>query len=374
MIIFILVLVGLSILVLGHEAGHFLCAKLFGLKVDEFGFGFPPRIFAWRPVKNKGTPREVQGETEYSVNWLPFGGFVRISGERGEFAMVEDDPVIAAPEVSAHSHGLADRETADCSRLFYTQPTWKKSVIVLAGIVVNFIFGWLLVSIVLMIGTPSTLVVTGVESGSPAATVHIAAGDVVKNFTDAQSFINYVDAHRGQPTQVALLRNGKEVDVTVTPRVNVGPNEGPIGVALSQGGTAREPFFQALWDGLRTSFILAGLIFQTLWQLIKNLFVHASLLTGVVGPVGIFGIAEETGKIGAIYLVQLIGIISLNLAVVNLIPFPALDGGRFLMVIIEKIKGSAIPEKVEAWINGLGFAFLLLLMILLTIRDVRGLF
>jgi len=225
-----------------------------------------------------------------------------------------------------------------------------------------------------MIGTPNTLVITGVEAGSPAAAVRIESGDVVKNFTDAQSFINFINAHRGQPTQVALLRNGKEVDVTVTPRVNVGPDEGPIGVALSQGGTTREPFFPALWDGLRTSLILAGLIFQTLWQLIQNLFVHASLLTGVVGPVGIFGIAEETGKIGTIYLVQLIGIISLNLAVVNLIPFPALDGGRFLMVIIEKIKGSAIPEKVEAWINGLGFAFLLLLMILLTIRDVRGLF
>ena len=196
---------------------------------------------------------------------------------------------------------------------------------------------------------------------------------MVKNFTDAQSFINFIDAHRGEPTTVVLLRNGKEVDVTVTPRVTSRRTKGRSAY-VSQGGTTREPFFQALWDGLRTSFILAGLIFQTLWLLIKNLFVHASLLTGVVGPVGIFRIAEETGKIGAIYLVQLLGIISLNLAVVNLIPFPALDGGRFLMIIIEKIKGSAIPEKVEAWINGLGFAFLLLLMVLLTIRDVRGLF
>ncbi len=354
MIIFILVLVGLSILILGHEAGHFLCAKLFGLKVDEFGIGFPPRIWA-----------KKKGDTEYSVNWLPFGGFVRISGERGEFAMVEDDPTLIA--------GGEKKEPVDHERLFFAQPAWKKSIIILAGIVFNFIFGWILVSAVLMVGTPKALVITATEPGSPAAMAKIAQGDIVKNFTDSQSFINYVDAHRGQPTEIALLRNGKEVDVTVTPRMNVGPNEGPIGVALSEGGTAREPFFQALWDGLRTSFILAGMIFQTLWQLIKNLFVHASLLTGVVGPVGIFGVAEETGSIGAIYLVQLLGIISLNLAVVNLIPFPALDGGRFLMIIIEKIKGSPIPEKVEAWINGLGFAFLLLLMILLTVRDVRGL-
>ncbi len=353
MIIFILVLIGLSILVLGHEAGHFLCAKLFGLKVDEFGFGFPPRIWA-----------KKKGETEYSVNWLPFGGFVRISGERGEFAMVEDNFDGAAEEKP---------EPEGDQRVFYTQPTWKKSIIVLAGIVVNFILGWLLVSTVLMVGTPKTLVITGTEPGSPAAQIGIAAGDVVKNFTDAQSFIDFVDAHRGQPTEITLLRNGKEIDMTVTPRVTTAANEGAIGVLLAEGGTTREPFFRALWDGLQTSFILAGLIFQTLWQLIKNLFVHASLLQGVVGPVGIFGVAEETGKIGAIYLVQLLGIISLNLAVVNLIPFPALDGGRFLMVIIEKIKGSAIPEKVEAWVNGLGFAFLLLLMLLLTIRDVRGL-
>jgi regulator of sigma E protease len=358
MIIFLLVLIGLSILILSHEAGHFLCAKLFGLKVDEFGIGFPPRIWA-----------KKKGDTEYSVNWLPFGGFVRISGERGEFAMVEDNFIDEKEKSEGGRSPIVDR-----SRLFFAQPAWKKSIIVLAGIMVNFILGWLLVSSVLMVGTPKALVITGTEAGSPAAAAQIMSGDVIKNFTDSQSFINDIDAHRGQPMQIALLRNGKEIDVTVTPRVNIGPNEGPIGVSLSEGGTAREPFFRALWDGLQTSFILAGMIFQTLWQLIKNLFVHASLLTGVVGPVGIFGIAEESGKIGTIYLVQLLGIISLNLAVVNLIPFPALDGGRFLMVIIEKIKGSAMSEKVESWINGLGFAFLLLLMVLLTIRDVRGLF
>jgi len=228
MIIFILVLIGLSLLILGHEAGHFLCAKLFGLKVDEFGIGFPPRIWA-----------KKKGETEYSVNWLPFGGFVRISGERGEFAMVEDDPI-----------GTADKDAApktDDARLFYAQPAWKKSVIVVAGIIVNFFVGWLLVSAVLMVGTPKALIITGVEAGSPAAQVGIASGDVVENFTDSQSFISFIDAHRGMPTAIAVLRNGKEIYLTVTPRVNVGPNEGPIGVALADGGTAREPFFQALW-------------------------------------------------------------------------------------------------------------------------------
>ncbi len=227
--------------------------------MDEFGIGFPPRIWA-----------KKKGETEYSVNWLPFGGFVRISGERGEFAMVEDDPI-----------GAADKDAApktDDSRLFYAQPAWKKSVIVVAGIIVNFFVGWLLVSAVLMVGTPKALIITGVEAGSPAAQVGIASGDVVENFTDSQSFISFIDAHRGMPTAIAVLRNGKEIYLTVTPRVNVGPNEGPIGVALADGGTVREPFFQALWDGLRTSFILAGMIFQVLWQLIRDLFAHGALL------------------------------------------------------------------------------------------------
>ena len=363
MLIFFIVLIGLSILILGHEAGHFLVAKLFGLKVDEFGIGFPPRIFAWRPKKNKGTAEETLSETEYSINWLPFGGFVRISGERGEFAMVEDDPMSAAPP--EHHDGR--------SRLFFAQPAWKKSLIILAGIFINFILGWLLLSTVLMVGTPKALVITGIEPGSPAAAANIQNGDVVKGFTGSQSFIDYIDAHAGQPTRVALIRNDKEIDLTVTPRTTVGPNEGRLGVVLSDGGTAREPFFQALWDGLQSSFILSGMIFITLWHLVKDLFVHATLLNGVVGPVGIFGVAEETGKIGLMYLVQLLGVISLNLAAVNLIPFPALDGGRFLMILIEKIKGSPIPEKAEAWINGLGFAFLLLLMVLLTVRDVGGL-
>ena len=118
---------------------------------------------------------------------------------------------------------------------------------------------------------------------------------------------------------------------------------------------------------------MLGLTFAAFWALIAQLFQHASLLPGVVGPIGIFGIAQETGKIGLIYLIQLIGIISINLTVVNLLPFPALDGGRFVMVVIEKIKGSPVPEKVEAWVNGIGFALLLVLMVLLTVRDIGGL-
>jgi regulator of sigma E protease len=358
MLIFIIVIVGLSLLILGHEAGHFFAAKLFGLKVDEFGFGFPPRIAAWRP-KNS--------ETEYSVNWLPFGGFVRISGERGEFEGISPE------EGSGAAARAAELSEEDKKRLFFAQAPWKKSIIMLAGVFMNFILGWLLISAVLMTGAPQTLVIAGVQSGSPAAAAGIQANDVVNGYTDSQSFIDYVNAHKGQPITVTVTRNNKTLSYTVTPRVNPGPDQGAIGVELEQGGTAREPFFSALWTGLEDAALLSWLTVQAFGNLIAQIFTHAALPAGVVGPVGIFGIAEETGRIGLAYLLQFLGIISINLMVVNLIPFPALDGGRFLVVLIEKIKGSALPYKVEAWVNGIGFALLIALMIALTVRDISGL-
>ena len=361
MLIIILVIIGLSLLILGHEAGHFFVAKLFGLKVDEFGIGFPPRMFAWRP-KN--------GETEYSVNWLPFGGFVRISGERGEFEGVSPDGTEGSPSPTAAQTAMTDEEKA---RLFYNQPAWKKSLIVLAGVFMNFILGWLLIAIVFMVGVPQTLIISGTEPGSPAVAAGLQSGDVVKGYTDSQSFINYVDAHEGQPITVTVIRNDKDMSFTMTPRVNPPANQGALGVALEEGGAARENFFRALWDGLQDAVIISWLTLQAFYELLKQIFVHASIPADVVGPVGIFSIAEETGKIGLAYLLQLLGIISINLMIVNCIPFPALDGGRFLVVIVEKIKGSAMPYKVEAWINGVGFALLLTLMVVLTIRDVSGL-
>ncbi|HVO28739.1 MAG TPA: site-2 protease family protein [Candidatus Paceibacterota bacterium] len=349
MLIIIIVIVGLSLLILTHEAGHFWVAKLCGLKVDEFGFGFPPRIKAWK-----------RGETEYSVNWLPFGGFVRISGERGETAVW-------------NGAGDAPRSEAERKRLFFSQPAWKKSVIVLAGVFVNFIIGWLLISAVLMIGTPQALIISGIQPDSPAAQAGIMAGDVVKGYATSQSFIDYINAHRGEPTAIAVLRNDKEIDFTVTPRAVTAPDQGAVGVELEDAGAPREAPLPALWDGLLSAGLLFWLTLAAFGQLVAQLFTHGSLLPGVVGPVGIVSVAEEAGKIGLTYLIQFIGLISINLTVVNLIPFPALDGGRFLMVLIEKIKGSAVPEKFEAWVNGIGFALLILLMVALTVRDVGGL-
>jgi regulator of sigma E protease len=297
---------------------------------------------------------------------------VRIAGERGEFELITEpdgeNGIGNSKEATA-----APRLSPLAPRLFYAQPAWKKSLILLAGVVMNFVLGWFLISSALMIGTPKAVVVTDIEPGSPAAAAGIAAGDVLQGYAASQAFIGFVNAHRGQPVVIHLLRSAKDVSITVTPRVVTKPNEGAIGIGLADAGSPREAPLPALRDGFVASVGLFGTILAAFGNLAKEVFAHATLPQGVVGPVGIFGVAEETGKIGLVYLLQFIGIISINLAVVNLIPFPALDGGRFLMVIIEKIKGSPVPRKLEAWVNGLGFAFLLLLMALLTIRDVLNL-
>jgi regulator of sigma E protease len=339
------VIVGLSILILGHEAGHFFAAKRLGLKVDEFGFGFPPRMFSWK-----------RGETEYSFNWLPFGGFVKIAGENDR--MHEGvEKLVLLPE-------------AEKQRLFVFRPAWQRTIITVAGVFVNFVIGWLLVSSILMIGTPQAVVVSEVQKDSPADEVGIESGDVIKNYLHSSDFINFVGENRGKEIEVSLQRGDEVISIKVTPRITTTPGEGALGVLLAEAGEARQSFFPALWEGLKRTGLIFWITILTFYELIKNLFVHGSLLGGVVGPVGIFGVAQQTGELGFIYLVQLISLISINLAAINLIPFPALDGGRLFLIVIEKIKGSPISLKTEAWVNGIGFVFLIFLMIIITIRDV----
>ncbi len=357
MLIFFIVIVGLSILILSHEAGHFFAAKFFNLKVDEFGFGFPPRMFAWRPF---GAAQGKKGETEYSFNWLPFGGFVKIAGENGEFG---SDPASAREEISPEEK----------SRLFSNQSAFRRSIIILAGVVMNFLIGWLLLSAVLMIGTPPALVITDVQPGSPAEAAGITGGDIIRNFSDSQSFISFVNERRGQPTTITVFRGGEELSFTATPRVSVGEKEGPLGVVLVDAGSPPQNPILALWNGLLSSFDIVRATIAGFYELVASLIFKATLLEGVVGPVGIFTVAQETGKVGIIYLFQLLSLISINLAVVNLIPFPALDGGRFFMILVEKIKGSPISRKTEAAINAVGFVFLIFLMVAITIRDIVNL-
>lgn len=365
MLIFFIVIIGLSLLILGHEFGHFLAARFFKLRVEEFGIGFPPRIFAWRPkAKEKGTPRSAdgsQGETEYSFNWLPFGGFVKIAGETGEFALKKNGAAVL----------VSDEEK---KRLFSFQPAWKRAIVLSAGIVMNFLLGWLLLSIILAAGTPSVLLVEGVQVNSPAAQAGFKQGDIFVDFKTAAEFSAFVDARRGEEVALRIKRDGGEVRITAIPRVTPPEGEGALGVRLAEGGSKPQNIFSALYNGLTQTVLIVGVTVSSLFDLLFNLFTHGRLVSDVVGPVGIFTVAQQTGSIGLIYLIQLLSLISLNLAVVNLIPFPALDGGRLFLLIIEKFKGSPISRRVEMYLNGVGFVFLLLLMAIITIRDVARLF
>lgn len=337
MISAILVIVGLSVLVLIHEFGHFLAAKREGLLVEEFGFGFPPRMFSIK-----------KGETRYSFNWLPFGGFVKIYGEKGE--------------------------GVDNNRSFAHQSFWKRFVIIGAGISINFVFGWLLMSLVFMIGARQAVIISDVQKGSPAEAVSLLAGDEIVGFKTSDEFVAFTGAHRGQVVDLKILRSGVEHDVTVTPRAQVEVGQGPLGAAVVDAGFAKLGFFESLWHGLTVSIESMGEIFKAFGSLIASIFGHATVPENVVGPIGIFGVAGQLGALGFVYVLQLIALISLNLAVLNFIPFPALDGGRLLFLLIEKIKGSPINQKREIWANGISFVFLILLMIIITSRDIIRLF
>jgi len=357
----IIVTIGISLLILLHELGHFIAAKKAGLRVDEFGFGFPPRMFSWTPkrwVKDGETLRQAQGETTYSFNWLPFGGFVRIYGESKE---------------QINKEKLEGKEV-DTSRSFAHQSALRRSVIILAGIVTNFVLGWFILSAVFMIGAAESVVVTQVAPNSPAAVAGFMPGDELVGYVHAEDFTLFTSEHRGQETEFTVLRNGEQLTIAATPRPDPKPGEGALGVGLSQAGFPKLPFFEALGQGFTTSFSVMWEIVKTFGKMFSSLFAHAQLLEGVVGPVGIFSVASDLGSIGFVYILQLIGLISLNLAVLNAMPFPALDGGRFLFILIEKIKGSPISPKKEMVFNLAGFGILLVMMLAITARDIIRLF
>lgn len=346
--IIILIILSLSLLIFAHEAGHFFVAKKMGMKVEEFGFGFPPRLFAWK-----------RGETEYSVNALPFGGFVRIAGEH--------DRLLNGAE------SLEALPAEEKRRIFSFQSASRRSAVILAGVAVNFLLGWLLLSAVYAVGTPKQVFINAVEPESPAESVGLQAGDRIIGFSTTDEVIAFVGAHRGQEIALTIDRGGTEQTVRVTPRMPEQTDKGALGVMLTQGGVEKSGIFVALWDALRDSFAVFWGTIVGLFVLLKTIVLQGTLLQGVVGPVGIVATASQTGALGFMYFVQLLAVISLNLAAMNLIPFPALDGGRFLLIMLEKIKGSPVPRTTELWVNGVGFFALMALMVLITIRDIGAL-
>jgi len=348
----------LSVLVFVHELGHFFVAKKNGVRVEEFGFGYPPRIFG---VK--------RGETIYSLNWIPFGGFVKIFGEDGE---------------AKHS-----------SYSFGSKKIWRRATILLAGVAMNVLLGVALISVGYMLGLPTAIddsqavsgarvQIVGVNDNSPAQLAGVKSGDFVISISDGQEAVSLdkvitmqglVNQNGGKEIILTLHRGQENLSVKVTPRLSPPAGEGALGVALARVIKTSYPWYRAIYEGIITTAGLIWAIVAALGYLIWQLISHGRAIGGeVAGPVGIYSITGQAAQMGFIYLLQLAALLSINLAIINALPFPALDGGRMLFLIIEKIKGSPVSATVEKAVHTAGFAFLIILMLLITIRDLTKIF
>ncbi len=355
-LIFILVLIALIVV---HEFGHFVVAKLSGMRVDEFGLGYPPK--AWG---------KKIGETEYTFNWLPFGGFVKIYGE---------DPEPGQPALP---------------RSFTSKPRILQAAVLVAGILMNLLFAYLLITLTLGLGTTraltdeeaamapdAVLAVASVLKGSPAEEAGLTPGDLIVaassedgSFSGANSsaFTAFVDEAE---TLSLTLRDlsGTERAVTVAPREGIIPAEparAALGVGLSAVGTVAVPWWDAPIEGAVITWELTKETAIALVKFFGSIFTLSADLAQVSGPVGIAGAVGNASESGLASLLTITALISINLALINLLPIPALDGGRLLFVAIEAGIRRPIPPSFANAVNGIGFLALIALMLVVTASDI----
>ncbi len=373
---FLLFVLILSVLVFIHELGHFSAAKKFGIKVDEFGMGIPPR--AWG--------KQI-GETLYSLNWLPLGGFVKIRGED----MDEYDP--------------------NDQRNFMNKPAWQRAIVLFAGVFMNFILAFVLFCFVLgMNGWKSAPlmsltdydfrfgqkvnipnVVTGIEKNSPAESAGITAGNAIvsisfegkeinpQNISDLKSFIADKNGKALQIKTINLINDETNV-YEVTPVFNEEINQPALGVSLSNA-MYLDYSASPLFAGVEHSYNVMGYSFSILKELIGISVKEKTLepvSQGVSGPVGIFGAVKSVLDVGGpkvvFTILDLTALLSLSLAVMNLLPIPALDGGRLFFIAIEVITRHKPSAKLENMAHQIGFMVLIGILILVTFKDIWQLF
>lgn len=360
----LLFLIVLLVLVLVHELGHFIVAKKAGIRVDEFAFGFPPRLFS-----------VVKGETRYSFNALPLGGYVKIFGENPD----EVDP-------SAH----------DKKRSFAAQHRGVQAAVIVAGVVMNVILAWALLSVMFMIGTPASpdnaygapvrdarLTVIEVRAGTPAAAAGLMAGDIITGITDGTERLvapespekvqEFVGPREGKTLEFNYLRENESGSVVVMPVPGIVPDRGAVGISMDMIGTLRLPPHLALWEGGKSAYLFTRLTAVGIGNFFVAIFMGQADYSQVTGPVGIVQAVGAAATTGFANLLFLTALISINLAVINVIPFPALDGGRLLFVLVEAILRRPLPTKFQNYANIAGFALLMLLMVAVTWHDIAKL-
>lgn len=349
----------LSVVVIIHEWGHYISAKRFGITVEEFGFGFPPR--AIKLFVRKGTL--------FSLNWLPIGGFVRLKGEDPNELLLGQD-------------------------VFYKKPLWQRAVVLTAGVFMNFILAVFLFGVIYsFMGIPTEterVKVVGLEDDSPAVKAGIKLDEQIKKIviegqeyliTDSSEMAKLTNSNKGKEAIIFVSERqvvvtlqsdeGEPTDSVGKPADSVG--RGALGVMASNIEMIHFPWwqmpFRGAYFGMKEAVSWGGQIVIGLGDILTSIFTGKGVPEGVSGPVGIYKIGAQVYKIGILPTLQFVGILSVNLAILNILPFPALDGGRLIFLAVEKIIGVERKNKIEGLTHAVGMVILLGLMILITVRD-----
>lgn len=339
-------LIILGILVFVHELGHFVAAKLSKVKVEEFAFGFPPRLICRK-----------RGETRYCINLIPFGGYVKMLGEE---------------------------EESKSPRSFSSKRARNKLFIVVAGVTMNFILAGVLFSIGYMIGMSpirinpdsisgiktNRIFIAQVNEDSPAKKIGLEVGDMIEGFSSNEDFSNYTKAHLGQQISITITRKNEKIIKDITVSNN---EEAPVGVGVVDVPTVKLGFFQAIKNGFLEMALTTGYIFVMLKEVLAGLF-RGQVSEGVAGPVGIFNLTGEAVKMGIVYIIQWAAILSINLGLINILPFPALDGGRAVFIVAEGIfRRRVVKAEIENILHFIGFVLFIAAIVALTFREVIAL-
>ncbi len=392
----VIFLIVLAVLIFVHELGHFLFAKMFGIRVDAFKIGFGPKIFAWTPKKKDGT----KGETEYGLNLIPFGGYVKIFGEN--------------PDAES-THGY------DSKRSMIHKPRWQQAIILIGGVLFNVLFAFILYVGLFSHGVTATsdgfskyeryfsnprIMITDVLKGSPASTAGLETGDVIVevykpasvkssdvvnksasktiSVTDSSLTIHniqsLINANNGSEIVLSYIRGGQEGSVHVLPQMSaavlsVASSTLPeqrylVGIAMNDVVDMKLPFFTAVYEGGHYTLNMLKETVVGLYGFIAQIFQGTANFSDISGPVGIAGVVGGAAHLGFTYLLMITALISINLAVINLFPFPALDGGRILFVLIESVTRRRISPTFANSVNLIGFSLLMLLMVVVTYKDI----
>jgi regulator of sigma E protease len=344
----------IGLLITVHEFGHFIAAKLSGIKVLEFAIGFPPRIFSFK-----------KGETNYAIGALPFGGYVKMLGEDS----TSKDP-----------------------RAYNNQSPGKRFAVSVAGVLMNFVLAWVLLVIgfsagMTPIATPSDQVpgtkvksqvyIAEVEKGSPAEKADLKPGDELKKgisekgtveFKSLSDVSSFTRENIGKEIKIDIKRQNEEIEKTVVISSN---KEAPLGVGIQDQAVVREPFYKAPYVALKEIYSIAAVMLSFLGSFFSQLFQSGKISEQVGGPVAIFNLSGSAARAGWMALLQFITMLSINLGLINILPFPALDGSRALFVTLEKLFGKRIvKENAENLIHTIGFVLLIGLIIAVTYKDI----